>query len=299
MRLEPMGGGLAVRVDGVRLEDGLDDGDFARLDEAWVEHYCLVFPDQQGLSIDAHVALLEHFGPVLEERLPGDKHSFVTNAAGFGVDEMNEGYLWGELTAHMDFTYTRFPADVISLHAQELPVGGTSTLFYSNVDPLDRMPPELRDELRGYSIRCVHDPKRMPPDARPYLDPRACEGEWIQVHDWPLIRKHPLRPGLEVLYCNLQQTAEILGVPSWGASQGLLERLFFEYLYTPENRHEHQWALGDLVLWDNCAIQHARQEIDRSGGARVLRRVSVCEAGNGVEETVSFLNLHSTAGAFS
>ena len=115
MKIESCQKSWVGRIEEVSLEAGLAEKDWALVEEAWQSHYCLVFSDQAKLSTQAHVALLERFGPTLEERLPGDKHSYVTNALGHGVDEMTEGYVWGELTPHMDFTYTKYPADVISL----------------------------------------------------------------------------------------------------------------------------------------------------------------------------------------
>ena len=298
LRIESADQSWVLRVQGATLEAGLSRRDWASLERAWQQHFCLVFEGQHGLSTRAQVELLERFGPVLEERLPGEGHSYVTNSSGYGVDALTEGYLWGELTPHMDFTYTRFPADVISLFAQEIPVGGTSTLFYSNASPLQQMPEVLLAELRRHTIRCGHDLATMTPDARPYLDDAAGEGELVQTYDWPLIREHPARAKLEVLYCSLQQTLEVLGLPDAKASRDLLERLFFEYLYTDENRYEHHWRAGDLVLWDNGALQHARRAISRTSGPRVLRRVSVCRAGNGVEETVKFMGLKGADDAF-
>ncbi len=298
MRIESCNEGWVARVDELSLQSGVSDGDWARLEQAWGSHFCLVVSGQNELSIDAHVAFLERFGPIIEERLPGDKHSYVTNAAGRGVGKMNDGYVWGELTPHMDFTYTQYPADVISLYAEQIPSGGTSTYFYNNAAPLVRMPLELRGRLQDQTIRCVHDLAEMAPDARPYLDPNSSQGELVQAHDWPLVREHPSRAGLEVLSCSLQQTAEILDCANAGESRGLLKLLFDEYLYTPDNQYEHRWSVGDLVVWDNCALQHARDSIAREAGLRVLRRVSTCRAGNGIEETVKFMHLDGVADAF-
>ena len=36
---------------------------------------------------------------------------------------------------------------------------------------------------------------------------------------------------------------------------------------------EHDWQPGDLVLWDNMAMQHARPDVDKDGPVRTLRKV--------------------------
>jgi alpha-ketoglutarate-dependent taurine dioxygenase len=58
-------------------------------------------------------------------------------------------------------------------------------------------------------------------------------------------------------------------------STALLEELF-AHLYRPEHVYTHDWALGDLVVWDNHAVQHSRPEIGVEQ-ARTLRRVCVGE----------------------
>jgi len=66
-----------------------------------------------------------------------------------------------------------------------------------------------------------------------------------------------------------------------------------------ENEYEHEWALDDLVVWDNLSLQHARRACPSSQGNRTFRRVAVCEAGNAIRETVAFLNLADASVAFS
>ena len=46
------------------------------------------------------------------------------------------------------------------------------------------------------------------------------------------------------------------------------------HLYSPAYVYEHRWSEGDLILWDNRALQHARDALDPNA-PRTLRRVSV------------------------
>jgi taurine dioxygenase len=50
-------------------------------------------------------------------------------------------------------------------------------------------------------------------------------------------------------------------------------RALHAHLYAPENVLEHPWRKGDLLLWDNLALQHARPNVQIQGPARVLRKV--------------------------
>jgi taurine dioxygenase len=303
LQIDPLANQMAARIGGLDLSRPLAPADWKAIKTAWQEFHVLVFPGQPDLSVEAHVALLARFGTVLEERMPGDQHSFVSNNEGLGTDEMNDGYREGPLTPHMDYTYTPYPADVISLFATALPETGSQTLFYDNVAPLGRMPSALRNEIAEYTIFCAHDLKRMQPDARPYLDGRTDPAAPTQSHEWPMVRQHPRKPGVEALMSTLQQTERIIELSDLDTqdakSRAVLDTIFNEYLYVDENRYVHDWQLGDLVVWDNVAVQHAREACPLTRGARSFRRVACCEAGNAIQNTVAFLGLTDSSVAFS
>lgn len=308
MKIEPLSPVLGARVSDLSLSSAaspgkrLSESAWSEIEEAWNRSHALLFEGQGALETEDQVALLERFGPVIEERIPGDRHSFVTNELGFGTDEMNDGYREGELTPHMDYTYTPYPADVISLFAVTLPATGTRTRFFSNVAALAAMPAALREELGGYSIFCAHDLAAMRPDAKPCEEPRTRADAPTQSQVWPLVRDHPHKPGVRGLFCSLQQTERILELEDPAsddhASRAMLRRIFDEYLYTPGNLYDHLWREGDLLVWDNLALQHARAPCPAAAGPRTFRRVAVCAAGNAIDDTVAFLQLGDGSEAF-
>jgi hypothetical protein len=47
-------------------------------------------------------------------------------------------------------------------------------------------------------------------------------------------------------------------------------------LYDPAFVFEHEWRQGDVVIWDNLALQHSREAFrEGQDGTRDLRRVVV------------------------
>jgi alpha-ketoglutarate-dependent taurine dioxygenase len=81
--------------------------------------------------------------------------------------------------------------------------------------------------------------------------------------------------GAPVLYVTEQQSTKINELPPH-QGEALLDELF-ALLYARDNVTEHVWKTGDLVIWDNRALQHGRPDIgDRR---RTLQRVS---AGPGI-----------------
>lgn len=58
-------------------------------------------------------------------------------------------------------------------------------------------------------------------------------------------------------------------------STQLIEALF-AHLYQPAHRYVHRWQAGDLMIWDNHALQHGRPDVG-TDEPRTLRRVCVGE----------------------
>ena len=94
--------------------------------------------------------------------------------------------------------------------------------------------------------------------------------EQIQSSTKPIGNPHP-RTGRTMLYVCQMMTQEIVELPN-DESEGLLEELF-AHLYNPDNLWQHEWRNGDLVAWDNLAVQHARSDVQIDGPVRTLRKV--------------------------
>ena len=86
-----------------------------------------------------------------------------------------------------------------------------------------------------------------------------------------MVCTHPVTQR-KALYVNRLMTEYVDGL-SRSESDELLQFLFDHqeqkiYIY------EHQWNVGDLVMWDNRCVLHARSDFDASE-LRKLRRVTV------------------------
>ena len=53
---------------------------------------------------------------------------------------------------------------------------------------------------------------------------------------------------------NEAHTSHIVGLPA-EESTALLAELY-AHIVRPEFRYEHRWRAGDLLMWDNIAVQH-------------------------------------------
>jgi taurine dioxygenase len=51
------------------------------------------------------------------------------------------------------------------------------------------------------------------------------------------------------------------------------------YIYAPDNLYEHHWRTGDLIVWNNLALQHSRARVE-TDAPRTLRRLVLTDPGS-------------------
>ena len=221
------------------------------------ERSLLVMRDQR-LSLEQQQALAGHIGPVL--------------SGGRGIEYVSpdDGVL-GEtaMTYHSDLAFAPEPFTALSLHALDVAPKRTSTRFVSAARAYRMLPDELKRRLVGLkalSISVALDGERRTPFETP-------PGGISAVRD--VVWSHPVTSE-PILYVSESHAGRIEGL-SRADSDALLQTLF-GYIYAPDNRIEHAWTNGDLVVWDNIALQHGRPEV-AGVGPRRLQRAAVAERG--------------------
>lgn len=253
---------FAFAIEATAATGDLDSAPFAAaLREALDRHGLLVF---RGADPEptAQVALLEAFGPPLIENDSGRAYQFVSNTH-------EEGILGNaRFSFHSDHAFMPDPIDVISLQAIELPASGTRTHFVNALLAARELPDRLRRPIAEGRARHIIDPS-ADSDAIASDGPALPDGLPHAIH--PILMPHP-SSGESILYVSEQQTDRIEGLDP-PAGKALLDALF-EHLYADAYRYSHDWQPGDLVVWDNRALQHAREAIGPTE-RRTLRRVSV------------------------
>lgn len=169
------------------------------------------------------------------------------------------------LPFHSDSAFLPEPIGAISLHAVDVVDGETSTRFSSGKRVYQRLPAALRERIDG-----LHTLHVMPKEVfnrnrtrnLPAHYPRTCR---------LLAHRHPVT-GDPVLYVSWVMIDGIVELEE-AESDALLDELF-EHVSDPANVYEHRWHNGDLVIWDNIALLHARDDTSKAG-RRVLQRVSM------------------------
>ena len=130
----------------------------------------------------------------------------------------------------------------------------------------DNIPRALRDRLEGRRVLQVHDYKR-----RERIDVEKVDLSVIQHQSQPIFVTHPAT-GKKALYVSRLMSARIEGL-SKQESDAALEQLF-DISEDPAIVYEHDWKLGDLVIWDNWCSIHMRKDFPREE-PRLMRRLTI------------------------
>ena len=247
--LEPFG----VELVG-NLQAGLDAVGRRRLRSLMSEHKLLLFRDQ-ALPEDAQADLMSSLGRVLGAR---GEYREIASDGNLGA---------GPLAYHSDLAFTEAPFKYLSLQALQVNDGQSWTRFASGTRVVESLPPALRDAIAGREARTVISLVQSH-RAVAYDNP-----DFLPQQLRPVILPHPVTAE-PVLYISEMQTSRIEGM-SPEESEALLLALF-ACLYAPENVYCHYWRNGDLLIWDNIALQHARCDLAGMKPRR-LQRIAVAD----------------------
>ena len=263
MRVEPLSGALGVGVTGLDLARPLSPAVQHELRSLMASAHLLLFRGQ-AITVGDHVRLGRTFGPVLDEDHKGVGYVSNVRPGGF-VPE-------GTLLFHSDFAFTAEPCPGISLYALDVPAG-CPTVWANAVRAAAMLPDDLRAAVADASALHLFDLVGQRGDARYREASLGPEGPLTPRWVHPVVLAHPAT-GADVLYVNQMQTDRIVDLdPQVG--EALLQRLF-GILYDASNTYRHDWEVGDIVVWDNVALQHSRP-VPPPSAPRTLHRVAISE----------------------
>jgi taurine dioxygenase len=229
------------------------------------ERHRLLVASLPGLTDEQQEAVVGALGPIAMEGIPEPR------AVGWVSNVRPDGALQDTAASwHCDYFFFPEPYEAISLYGVDIPAAGTETRFVDGQAAAADLPADLRARLAGRTAR--HAVDVGVPEREAVV--RVRKGRLDE--SFP----HALRPalwshrttGAEILAVTEQQTDAIMGLAP-DESTALIEDLF-AHLYRPDHVYVHQWAPGDLIVWDNHALQHSRAAVGLEE-ARTLRRVCV------------------------
>jgi len=259
--IRPTGAVLGAEIRGLDLAQPMGDRTFEAVDDAFAR-FGVIFFRNQRITPQQQVAFTRRFGAI-EFNIFGERWSVpgapeivvVSNVTENGkpVGIRRAGENW-----HSDMCYTARPPRGTMLYAIEtpalhgLPLGDTE--FASAAAAWDALPDDLRRRIEGR--RAVFDftgrKRAFPPTAEEIArNPPVTH---------PIVRTHP-RSGRKCLYVMRDDCTGIEGIPAEEA-EALIAALA-DHIVKPQFIYRHQWRPGDVLMWDNCTVQHrAIQDYD-------------------------------------
>lgn len=242
-----LAGALGAEIRGVSLSQPTA-AELQGIMRLLVEHQVIFFPEQ-SISIEEHVALGEHFGPV--ESHPNLQNPFTQHPKLFEL-AASQGGIADEW--HTDITFSPEPPLLSILKIVECPEVGGDTMWSSLSAAFDALSEPMQDLCEG--MTALHD-------ATPHNRP-----EKMAVH--PMVRVHPVS-GRKALYVNEHFTRRIVEMNA-EESRTLLDFLT-RWVQKPQFTVRYHWRPGTIGIWDNRCTQH--YVLNDFSGERIIQRVTV------------------------
>jgi taurine dioxygenase len=260
--LSPALGAEAVGVD---LES-ISPQDLDTLRQAWLQYHVLVVRGKE-LSEEALIRFGAHFGDIenARKRSPLASRPEIMVISNIRENGNALGALPdGELYWHFDRVHQAKPNKAGVLHAIELPSRGGETRFANMCQAYATLPEATKRRLVGLTALNTYQYGQTRAENKQLSDETPSA-----VH--PVVRIIP-ETGQKALYVCRLMTDRILELSDADGAALLAE--LFDHCERPEFTYEHQWQRGDVLIWDNRCVAHARKDFDASE-RRLLKRVTV------------------------
>lgn len=265
MQFRPLSKTIGVEVTGLDLRNTLSPEQKTQLRNTFDQHHLLLIRGQD-VTPEQQAAFARIFGDIslreknrVKNEVAETQH--VSNKREDGV------FGQGELDFHIDQLFQDEPLNALILYAIEVPDEGGDTRFSNAIAAYEQLPEEVR--RRADNLQCRHAYMYSGDLAKSWNMEQADESAPTAVH--PMMWTHP-PSGRKAVWVNKLTTVEVLGMPAAEAAE-FMERVR-KPLYEEHNCYTHKWRRGDLLLWNNKTLQHARTYFDNSQ-PRTLRRTPI------------------------
>lgn len=263
---------LGAEISGIDLSFPLDEDTFAQVANAFFDNEVVFFRNQK-LTPEQQISFTRRFG-TLEEHVRKESRlgehpeilviSNIVREDGTPLGSQDAGRFW-----HSDLSYKREPSMLSALYAIEVPVRDGRPLgdthFASTTAAYAALPETMKQRLAGkknvhsyVAYRAKNRGAQQEERARggrAITEYELSEAQLKSVPDVevPVVRTHPVtkRKGL---FVNEAHTSRMCGMPE-DEGNALLEQLY-RHIVQPEFLYTHHWQPGDLLMWDNVAVQH-------------------------------------------
>ena len=232
--------------------------------DAFLKYHILVLHDQK-LTDAQLVEFGKCFGTIEKSRIvsPLSGRDDIMVISNIRADGKPLGQLPdGEMAFHFDRIHQKQPCRAAALMAVEVPGEGGDTLFSNMVLAYETLPEATKQKIGGRTALNTFSYGATAPDQRASEGPKA---------EHPVARTIP-ETGKKALYVCRLMSDKVSGLDE-AESRKLLDELC-DHAENPRFVYTHKWKVGDIVVWDNRATQHARTDFPETD-RRLMKRVTI------------------------
>jgi alpha-ketoglutarate-dependent taurine dioxygenase len=274
IEIRPITPTIGAEVVGIDLTKPIDDQTYAAMREAWLDRTILLIRGQAGMTPAQHIAFTRHFGELEFHTLPQftlAEHPEIFILSNIVKDGRQIGAVDAGRHWHTDSHYLKEPSSGSILHAKIVPKEGGNTRFANMFAAYDALPEATKKKIDG--LKVLVSRINAYPVSYPNRPPLT-EEEKARVPDviHPLVRTHP-ETGRKALYVGGNVAWEIVDMPT-EEGRALLAELR-EFATQPAFCYEHEWQVGDLIMWDNRSALHCAMGYDASKHQRLMYRTTM------------------------
>lgn len=276
----PSGFATGAEIRGIDLSRPMDDALFRHVEDAFNEYGVVYFRDQK-LTPEQHLAFTRRFGDIepnmhrqygLKDYPDIQVISNVKDSGGNFIGVPDAGGTW-----HSDLAHKERPARCSILYAHEIPMQDGrplgDTLFSNTAAAYDALPVAMKKKLEGLKTPHSYEAKhalREKVKQKAYAHTKG--HDYLNAVMHPVVRTHPFT-GRKCLFVIEGECTGILDMPDEEALPLLSE--LARHCVKPEFQYHHKWQAGDVLMWDNCTVQHMARKDYGLPLRRLMHRTAV------------------------
>ena len=247
---------IGATCTGIDLAEPMDDETFETIETLFNDRSVLCLRDQ-NLTESEFIEFAKQFGAI-EKLYMSDyadpAHPEILLVSNIKQDGKDFGHADAGRVWHTDMSFTQRPPRATMLYAREVPIRDGVALgatdFASAAAAYDALPEGTQRRIDNLFVEHDVVGRRAETGTHGQQDERRRKQPTV-TH--PFVRHHP-QTGRKCLYVS---PGECTGIPRMPAVEALpLIEEMATLITRPRFQYRHDWRVGDVLIWDNCAVQH-------------------------------------------
>jgi taurine dioxygenase len=270
----PLSPALGAEIGNADIAAGISEGDFQDILEAWHQYSLAVLPGQsiseeQQMEFGARFGMLGPWSRFADDHNGESKNPYimlVTNLKENGeyIGSLQEG----EIQFHSDGIYTEKPVAATMLYAIQPTTHGGETAYGNMTLAYQTLPDDIKTRIDGLKANHAFTYNSLLTSDN---EAKIAKHNNVAAFEHPIVRTHPVTQR-KALYVNRLMTQFIVGIDE-DESRELLAFLY-DHLECPKFIYEHKWCKGDILVWDNRCVVHARRNFPPNE-TRIMKRLTI------------------------